>query len=782
MPGRRIRSSFFTAALTLLAFFISHAPQPAQAQLREVIFDVDRGGGYVGLAGFIRAGQWTPLRVTLANQSAELREVRVQWVLDDEDGDRVIAQRVATLNPMRSDVHVWLYACPPTSTRPGDPGWRVQVLDHETGRAIGEPLTILPDTARFLRPSETVLGIMSSISLGLGPHASGATAHEPIRLATGLDLTRLPDRWFGMTLFQTMIWTHGDGEGGDPNDPAYTSDQQQALREWVRRGGHLVIVLPAYGEPWSGSPLADLLPVTAAQMRRVEDAPPVSLGATLGAERAQIAMTVFDPNPGDAVNVIAKDRRGNAIAVAKRFGFGNVTLIGVDLADRNLVRMGLPNGKWTIWHDIFGWRAPAFTEREVDAQMRSSDPAQQMVRPDLRHQSANNIGTQWLPGIIDMTGTATPALLLAILIFILYWLAAGPGIFTGLRVKGWHRHTWVAFVAVVAGFTVITWTGAFFFRKGQITVSHFSVLDLDGNTGEARSRGWMSVFIPQFGTAVVALDPDHPDAPNTLASPGVVSQLDSGRFPDQQRYTIAAAAPNRAPVPVRATAKRFTYDYAGRLDDDRTGLTDTWSGPRGEITIDNNWPSGELTHQLPGPVSDLVVVFCPGQGLSPWVWFNRGQWDPGTPLKIEQPNQAMRLVIPRTAYPAQRDFANEGYLGQLIDFKTGMGGLAQQMIPSSGLRRDAKQQIEMLCFFDALPPPNFRDTGGGGLGMGSTHTYHRLFGRDLDLTPLTRGKRLILLGYLNGQYLPVPLTIDGQPPEQITPGSWTVLRWVYDLE
>jgi len=777
MPGTRIRYRFHPHLLTLLALLLGHVSPAAHAQLRDVLFDVDRGGGFVGLGGFVKAGQWTPIRVTLANQSAELREVRVQWVLNDEDGDRVIAQRIATLNPMRTDVHVWLYACPPTSTRPRDPGWSVRVLDHETGRPLGQPLHILPDPARFLRPSESVMGVMSSISLGLGTHTTGATAHEPVRLATGLDLTRLPDRWYGMSVFQTLIWTHGDGEGGDPNDPAFTDDQQQALREWVRRGGHLVIVLPAYGEPWSGSPLADLMPVPRDRMRRVEDLPPVSLGVVRGAERAPIAMTVFDTAPGDGVAVIEEDRRGRPIVVARRFGFGNVTLIGVDLADRNLVNMGLPNGKWTIWHEVFGWRAPAFAEAEVEAQIKRNE----LVRPEQRQNSAEQIGADWLPGIIDMTGTATPALLLAILIFIVYWLAAGPGVFGALRAKGWHRHAWLAFVLVVAGFTAVTWAGAMLMRKGQLTVAHFSVLDIDGNTGAVHSRGWMSIFIPQFGTAEVALDPDHPDAPNTLASPGIVSQLESGRFPDQQAYTIDAGAPTAAPVPVRATAKRFIYDYAGRLDDDRAGLGGAWIGPQGQIDIVNAWPEGELTHQLPGPLHDVVVVYCPGDAEIPWVWFHRGRWNPGDPLKIQQPTQALRLVVPRHAYTPKRDFAAEGYLGQLIDFKTGMTGIAQQMQPSSGLRRDAKQQFEMLCFFNALPPPNFRDTSGT-FGIGNTRTYHRLFGRDLDITPHTRGKRLILLGYLPGGHLPAPLTVDGRPPEQITERSWTAVRWIYDLE
>lgn len=758
-----------------------------RAQMTDVLFDVDGAGGFVGLGGHVRPGQWTPLRVTLANQSAELRRVKVQWLINDEDGDRVVAQRIATLNPMRSGTHVWLYAAPPTATRLGGLTWQVQVIDAETNRAVGEPLSIRPQDqpeagqfVRFLSPQENAIGIMSSIALGLDDIASGATGHEPTRLITGLNLADLPDRWYGLSAINTLIWTHGDGEGGSPTDPAFQLEQQEALRDWVRRGGHLVILLPAFGELWSGSPLADLMPVESGQMRRVEDFPPISVGTVMSAERAPITMTVFDMPANTTAQVLERDRQGNPVVVAKRFGFGRVTVVGVDLADRNLVRMGLPNGKWTIWHKVFHWTHPAFTQGQVDAQIAAAD----MVRPEGRHQGATRIGPGWLPGIIDMTGTATPALLLAIIVFIIYWIVAGPGVYGVLRSKGLQRHTWVAFVLVVGVFTGATWAGALLLRKGNVTAAHFSVVDIDGNTGQAHARGWLSLFVPDFGAAEIAIDPQHPDRHNTLASPGVVSELDSGRFPDQQSYTIDAGAPNAAAVPIRATAKRFTYDYAGRLDDKREGLNDTWVGPHGTLSLEAGWPTGELSHGLPDAIHQLLVVYCAGDGRMPWVWRHNDAWAPGSKITIAQPQRAMRLVLPRTLYTKDRDYAGEGYLGSLIVGRTAAAATGQQpLLPGgAGMNRDLMQQIEMLSFFDAMPPPNFRDTNAAFMMGGSSTTYHRLFGRELDITPLTAGKRLILIGYLKGGHLPVPLTVDGKAIADVSDNSWTVIRWVYDFD
>jgi len=755
---------------------------PAGAQLNQVQYKIDRGGGYIGIAGVVRPGHWTPMRVTLANLSTELREVGVQWLLEDEDGDRVIAQRRATLNPGRADIHVWLYAPPDMSTNARNLRWTVQVVDAETGKGLGEPIVVTTfaddPTLQLLPPHINSIAIMGSLTLGLDDMAAGTTSHEVTALATGLNLTKLPDRWYGLSAFNTLIWTDRGGEGGSPTDAGYTFDQQEALRQWVRRGGHLVIVLPAYNQPWTGSKLADILPVTDTQMRRVTDIPPESAGTVISAERAPVTMTVFDLPAHSTAEVIERDRRGNAVVVAKRYGFGRVTLMGLDIADPTIVNMGLPNGKWNLWHKVFNWHAPAIAQAQIKGQVERND----LLRPDLRHANPERIGPDWLPGIIDMTGTATPALLLAILIFIVYWLAAGPGLYGLLRAKGLHRHTWVVFVLVVGVFTGVTWAGALLFRQGQTTVAHFSVLDIDGNTGQVHARGWLSLFVPQFGTANIAIDPDHPEAHNTLASPGVVSQLDAGRFPDQQAYTVDAGSPTAADIPVRATAKRFTYDYSGRLDDNRKGLREKWFGIEGTIALEQGWPKATLNHGLPEALAQVLIVYCPGDGQTPWVWRHQGQWAPGVPITIEQPNQALRLVVPRLAYTDNRQYPTEGFLGSLIVGKTAAGAANQHLLPGgAGMNRKQMQQIEMLSFFDAMPPPNFRKTDAA-FGMGGTETHHRLFGRELDLTPLIDGKRLILIGYLKGPYLPVPLTVDGRPVEKVSDNAWTVVRWVYDFE
>ena len=86
------------------------------------------------------------------------------------------------------------------------------------------------------------------------------------------------------------------------------------------------------------------------------------------------------------------------------------------------------------------------------------------------------------------------------------------------------------------------------------------------------------------------------------------------------------------------------------------------------------------------------------------------------------------------------------------------------------------RMIELLSFYDALPPPSYRAEAVNLFDR--PVAYQRSVGRALDLTPLTAGARVILIGYLEHSPLPAPLTVDGGPVES---DGWTVVRWVYDL-
>ena len=742
--------------LSLLVLFVG----PASAQVNDVRLDVPREN--LGLGGQARLGAWTPIRLSLENTASEPRQVVCRWLLNDADGDRVMAQRRVTLDAL-STQDAWVYGPLPLNTQSNDP-WIVQVLNDDATAELARAKT-LPATT--YQSGKRLIGIMGHRDLGLHTYTYQATSHETPTLITGLNLATLPDRWYGLSAIDTLVWSNS---GGDPDDPLLSSSTQQALRQWVRRGGHLVIVLPAFGETWSGSALSDLLPVKANRFFRVEGYPPAWLGSPRGAERLEVDITTFTIKPEDAVDVIKDHTDENGITrpvvIAKRYGAGRVTLVGFDLADARFTQMGLPSGRFPLWNDIFMWQAPVYTQQLTDSFIDNST----MSRPTNRSTIPLD---RFIPGRVSMRATAATAMLAAIFLFALYWLIAGPVSFFALKSRGAARHSWLAFVVIVLGFTAISWAGAWLFAPSSAAISHFTVITANAGSPTVHAHSWFSIYVPSFTDQAIAIDPDHPNNHNTLASPGMsVDGSDTG-FVDPQTYTLDAANPNAAVVPFRSTAKQLEADFLGRVDQEQTGLTNPFVLPQGELEIQQGLPVGKISHGLPGPLTNLRVIYAPGNNQTPRIW-QYPDWQPNEILDLVKFIDVDNLVAkPKTGTYNTRTFTAEGYLGKLLKKSPG-----QKLIDAVGnevsvTNSETIQYIELLSFFDTLPPPDFRD-----VSFPYGIMYRRELGQHLDLTPLLSGHRLIIMGHLNESPIPIPMTVDEQ---ELASTGWTVVRWVYDF-
>jgi len=747
-------------AAPLIALCVTLAAGPALSQVSSVAINVDPQD--VGLGGSVAPAQWNAMRVSIDYAGQQPRQVECRWLVADRDGDRVIASREVALNPQRADQRVWLYA--PVPRRQGrNPAWLVQVVSED-----GQ--TVLASTRagarRTLDQQKQTIGVMASAALGLDRYTDRATRHEAIELIRGLELADLPDRWHGLAPLEALIWTP---QGGRPVDTAVPDASLDALREWVRRGGHLILSIPAVNQTWSDSTLADLLPLPAEAFRQRTDlAPPAALGPVRG-EASTVDLTVFNAPATDDAAVIARDDQGNPFIVAGRRGFGRVTLIGLDLTSPPVTQMGLPFGRYRIWNDIFRWQGPVFSQSFIEQQRKQ----QQMDQLSFRNEAQAD---RFIPGLIAMRETAAPMLMGAVLLFALYWLLAGPISFLVLKKRGLTHYSWLGFVAVVGVFLIVSWAGALVTRPATRAISHFSVVSARAGSDLVHTRSWFSLFVPEFGQTDLALAPDQPEAPNTLAAPGLPWGPGSAGFTDQRRYSLDAPAPNRAAIPFRATAKQLQLNYHGPLSPNDQPLPDSWVMPQGELRIENHWPVGQLSHGLPRPLHDVLLVYCPGDGEMPWVWRHTatdGAWAPNELLDVADRPSVARLVKKPAQYTADRNWRQEGFLGQLIARKAGQQFM--DLTPTRLTATDSEliKAIEMLSFYQALPPPNFRDTDGS-----ANLNITRSLGRALDLTHLTHGRRLILIGYMKQAPMPAPLSVEG---DAVPSQGWTVVRWIYDF-
>lgn len=748
------------------------AAVPARAQVELVELRVEPSN--IGLSGRFRPGVWTPLLLTLTNRSAQSQQVRCEWIIPDSDGDRVQAHRTVTLSPQRTQ-KVWIYGCPSASTRQ-TPEWRVRVIDAKSDRLLASQ--IVKPGLDPIGGDTGVIGLTGPALLGLDAYQDDLAQQEKKTLIQNLNPDQLPDRWQGYAVISALVWTP---VGRDPGAPEISTETHQALREWLRRGGHLIIVLSAAGDVWSSSPLRDILPpVTIMPAEPIDKPVWLGLARNPSEELGKIMARALEPQ--GRVNVLLKDDQHRPIVVTSPYGLGRVTLVGVNIADPRLTASGLPQGS-LFWNTVMAWRNPVLSPRFVQTQVQQN----KILQPRLRAAPVE-LGS-FVPPMISMRETAGPVLLAAIVIFGIYWLAAGPLGFATLQFRKQVRHAWVVFAVTVAVFTLLTWTVAMAARPNRSRLAHFSVVDIEVATGWVRAQSWASLFVPTHGRVDVAIDPySLPTTTHSVSSPGLVHRDDATTFLDPKWYTIDSTNPGRVDLPLRATSKMLKLDYLGKSVGRATpDKIEAWGLPTGQVKLVSGWPRGELKHNLPGTLRDVLVIYCPGSRpfeltpADPMVWRYRGEaWKPGQTLVIDDrpPHKPLAMATEPPPLPPEADPSVQpwwgGYLGMLTNAMRVDESTAKAQQDNLSADRTI-QAIEMLSFFENLPPPHYTRVDFNN----PPWNYRRTIGRELDISHWLSTRCLIIIGYLESSEIPVPLTIEGQTvPSQ----GWTVVRWICPLD
>jgi hypothetical protein len=785
--------------------FLNATGQPAAAS---VSVSIEVADGDIGLMGTVRPGSWATLRATVVNHTAQLRTLSIDWVTRDADGDTVLSRRTPVVVGPNSTAGVRLYAMLAANSDP-EKGWRIRAIDAETQEMLVfkdvRPRTVLPRDTGLM----AVVGAAGGRT-GLLRFASRETQHEAIEYLLGLDPTLLPDRWQGLSLLDAIIWTPGEQS---PTNPAVP---MTAIRDWVRRGGHLVISLGPTEQAWSDPELADLLPAVSIGAATKVDLPkwlhePADRNRNPYQPQQNVGKTIdirpLSPKPGVDPGALAMLQHnpvepGPGLLAARDVGMGRVTLIGFNLGDNLMMdaqveRHGLPR----LWQTIFGWRSPANLDNRGLIENR------QMLKVDQRDPSDL---TSFIPTRISMKAAAAASLLLIVLLFAGYWVVAGPVTFGVLKARQWTHFSWLVFGVVVVLFSLVSWSMAYFLRPASTSVEHFSVVDIDATAkGDPllRTHSWLTLFVPQHGGVDLTLEEKKALATDKAAEAEVyrsifctgLSSSAKGGFMDPQTYVMSMNAPGQLrDVPMRSTARQFEVTYMAPM---KSGdFARAWQPPVGRLKLEKGWPVGTLTHQLPGALTSVLFVYCPGDGGMPRVWRleSDGQvWKPGVAMAVQQPGatkwqplvKAPRGVsLPPTAETPtgweMRQLNEEGHLGQIASRRLGTRLLSEyddDAQPGAVTRVDdgpveMVDKIEMLTFFNMIPPPEFMTKRDLNQYIHTPQYLTRTTGRLLDLSHRTALRRLIIIGHIDRNApLPLPLQVDGHEPKS---SGWTTVRFI----
>ncbi|GIW73600.1 MAG: hypothetical protein KatS3mg103_0122 [Phycisphaerales bacterium] len=651
--------------------------------------------------------------------------------------------------------------------------------EPRAGRLVGEAYLVPGQVA----PAEaSLIGVVGNRSAGLNQYAEAggepydSRLHEPVWVVTGLQPGTMPDAWVGLSAYSVLVWTQGQ-------PVQLGAERADALRRWVLAGGHLVVVYPRVGGTWLqgvlNNPLADLMPAVRAVREPALDLRP--LGPLLATRtdvplpESVVAHTfepIEDAQANETIPVLA-DAQGRPIVVRRQAGIGQVTLVGIDLADEALGRLGLPSAD-AFWHRVLGRRGDL---RPWSARASGGPPPQPPQRT-LAHFD------QAIDSAIAQTGSPAAGVLLGFVVFITYWIVAGPLSYALLRRFGLVRHAWLAFVAAAVVFTGITWGGAVLLRPASVRGAHLTVLDHVYGQDVQRCWTWTGLIVPWYGQATVRVG--EPDAQTVVAavSPWISPDplASAGRFPDNRGYRIRSARPDTMRFPVRSTMKELFAQWAGpvrwpmlRPVDEAGGPGRLRSTPRPAGLAPSERTSeatGRLLHDLPGALEDVLIVV------------NHGMYDvqPGiSPNRPVMQASAFRLTDPwlpgqvldlasYTARDGTQDVSFQSFIDSRTVRRSALMGRFESL-PTDA--RNVGEQLVVASFISQAGPPSTPRTGLDAYIAATRRAMH-----GLDLGVWMTQPCIMVLGHVQSGPCPTPLALDGQPPRL---QGRTFVRWVYPL-
>ena len=807
----------------------------------------------VGINGNIKPGEFTSLRVSLDHKYLTQRKVKIQWEVRDSDNELVANEREIMLLPTKPRVtDIELYA-PIRMEKVGseDKAWTIKVVDAESGEVLkAREVKIIgayQDVVLNRIPaSDGVIGFTSVSTLGLDPigrsslgrsNVSGNvnwTQHEQISFIRSINPQNLPDRWYGMSMLDTLIWAPRSGDRSI-TDPTSPNINHQSLIHWVKQGNHLLIVLPAGAQQsWKNNRSFGAL---FEPIERFEDLGEVEIEEWLTdgviVDRGVSTHSfVIKPEDKSKVSVIHKQLgTGKPLVIGYLLGAGRVTLIGPDISVNALRGKGGRSvvSMTSFWNPIFGThsegKSARFYEKDNKDNLSFSPKYKYVDAGDIEERAVSDFVSEGL----HINSTVTYLLLFMFVIFIGYWLVAGPVSWVLLKRKDKRNLSWGIFVLVVLVFGLVSWIGGVFVRPTDESITHVSVLDYIADTGEVKVRSYISMFSPKRGVLSIHVAPNDPasshNGGNLIAASGADGGGSSG-FDNFSTYTVNALSPTLSDVrgeevtplmiPWRATAKTMWTDFFGKLDANRdNALLGSWEFPESKVVgVKRGANAGEdqlrgvLSHGLEGDFRNVQVVYCSGGGSVPRIWTvdSKWRWDAGFGLNLTKltNKSGMLLSVPANTRLKNRKTTKShdvylrdwwsGHLGNIlakpnrrsVEMHTvELGDYKRVMRPmkvTSGMPFSADGRaignLQLLSFMRNLPPKHFEKRISSNFGGSSRFNYGRMMGRELDLSRYLQLPCVIVMGVLEKSHLPVPMHVD----EKVMPSNGlTIVRCVYPI-
>lgn len=799
----------------------------ANARAQDVSITLDS----LGISGSFKPGGYVPVRVSLLSDLDETTSVLISFEVLNSDGDTERYTRQAVLAPGQSVVR-WLYPhLPPAAAATSIQSqiFTVRVYVDDDG-VPGRELAATPvsgssaqQTGTPVEMTEDLLLVVGTGQLGLRGYQQAPTGTLNIpslnerSVIVNSQPENLPDRWQGYAACTRIIWA-------DASPQALGLDEASAIREWVRRGGRLVIVLPEAGDPWDiggrgRTALSDLLPQTPPirhDNTRIKSLMQVlSKNSALRTKDATMSIRLFDPEgieePWEQLAALPAPRDfngearigtgdsldGAVYAIQRRFGFGWVVILGIDadaIVRRQLQAGGLPQAD-VFWNRLLARRG---TMPSMEAYRAYSDA-------ESLRTGKERFGLGRGQFVIDEIRIGGPsaglAVLIALGIFIVYWVLAGPASYTMLRARGLIRYSWLVFVSIAIVFTFIAlfaaWGGRAALRADS-QVKHLTFLDVIDGENTVRATSWFSAYLPGYGKTSIAI----PGEGNLLStwSPPPLGSLE--RFPNSDTFQVPNDSPNAFEIPSRATSAHFVARWQGELEGDwrnvpkveeRKIKQSIYPGTTNKFAIEGlirqglPWKLKKVSVILVSPFRSPLPSYHVVDGISQerpidaipnvgvWAALQARDWPKGEGLDLRSALGGTHTVLAnhRVSGPMSLQTELDVLFGK--DLVTQIRNATFLSTVWKSLQHEI---LQMYVLFDMLPQPIYLKNQAGYSKEDPMVHRIRWLGRETDCSSWFIRPCVMLIATLEDVPSPVPLEIDGN---KVDSTGTVVLRWIHEL-
>jgi len=568
----------------------------------------------IGLQGYARPGNWTPLRATV--QSSESGSVRLEAVSADPTGHPVVFPGEPFALTAGTAVPATVFFQPgrlETTTT-------LRLVDADSGAVLASQRIASFQGAGSNRTSIPFTVLRHDVPLWLvAAPAEALAAPEPESGAGGrtladtltelrdqgvtiLELTEtsgLPEDARGLSVCSALILT---------GDVVLTARQSEVIRQWVERGGHLILAIGSHADSVRTSPLAEwaLIDTTLSSMTLSDLAGLEALASS--SYRIPVASRI----PGTVIRradgrTLASGIDGDLLTQSA-VGFGRVTLLGIDPGRPPLSR----------------WRGlAAFLARLADADSDEGIVVTRSTSGRISTTGISELASQMYAGMetFDAVSNRSRLSVRVLGLTLLYLLIVGPLDFLLVhRVLKRPRATWVTFPLLVLFAGLLASASAGRANGSRMQANLMDVVDIDGAGGSIRQTTWSAVYSPESRRYQLAVQPDIEALAGTgsAAAPPEISWfsmpettfggmyrpigLELGR--PGYRFRPDHAALEDVPVPVwsdRVMISEAFHDHRNprplvdsQLKRAATGLLS---------------PESFLTHQLTVPIEDWLIVY-----------------------------------------------------------------------------------------------------------------------------------------------------------------------------